>query len=154
MMNPTMDPNVPPPLTQSKDVEHLRLLGLFHYIVAGIGALAACIPIFHVVFGIMMITNPEMMSGGQDVPPPAWFGYLFAGVGILFVLFGWAAAICTFLSGRYLARRRRRMFSLIVAGVLCMFAPFGTVLGVFTIVVLSKDSVQRLYKQTESNAIA
>ena len=27
-----------------------------------------------------------------------------------------------------------------------MFIPFGTVLGVFTIIVLSKESVQRLYK--------
>ena len=34
-----------------------------------------------------------------------------------------------------------------------MFAPFGTVLGVFTIVVLSKESVLWLYKQAESDAI-
>ena len=30
-----MDPNLPPPLAQPKDIEHLRLLALFHYIVGG-----------------------------------------------------------------------------------------------------------------------
>jgi hypothetical protein len=29
---------------------------------------------------------------------------------------------------------------------LFMFVPFGTVLGVFTIIVLSKESVQKLYE--------
>lgn len=141
-MNPPSLPSPPP----SQDEEHLRLLALFHYIMAGIGALFACFPLIHVVIGVMMIVNPSFMNGGQQsFPPPAVFGYLFAGMGALFVLAGWAAAICTFISGRYLARRRCRIFSIVVAAILCMFAPFGTVLGVFTIIILSRESVKRLY---------
>ena len=34
-----------------------------------------------------------------------------------------AAAICTFLSGRYLARREKRMFSFVMAAILCIFFP-------------------------------
>ena len=140
-----MDSDAPQPITQHKDEEHLRLLSTFHYVVAGIGALFACFPLIHVAIGVMLITNPASMSGGNAAPPPAGFGYLFAGIGTLFVLMGWSAAACTFVSGRYLARRKKRMFSFVVGAFLCMFVPFGTVLGIFTIIVLSRDSVQRLY---------
>ena len=30
----------------NEDLEHLRLLSIFHYVVAGIGALFACLPVF------------------------------------------------------------------------------------------------------------
>jgi hypothetical protein len=43
-----------------------------------------------------------------------------------------------------------RLFSLIVAGFMCMFFPFGTALGVFTFIVLTRESVRRLYFETES----
>jgi len=33
----------------------------------------------------------------------------------------------------------------VTASLLCMMVPFGTVLGVFTLIVLSRDSVRRLY---------
>jgi len=136
----------PPPVLPNPDEEHLKLLAIFHYVVAAIGALFACLPLIHVSLGIMMVTRPEFMTAGQKgVPPPAWFGYFFIIIGGLFVLIGWTAAIATFISGRYIAKRRRRMFSFVMGAILCMFMPFGTVLGIFTIIVLSKESVQRLY---------
>ncbi len=39
-----------------------------------------------------------------------------------------------------------------MAGVACMFMPFGTVLGVFTIIVLLRDSVKELFSVTEPSA--
>jgi hypothetical protein len=142
-----MEPTDPSALARSKDEEHLRLLAIFHYVVAAIGALFACFPLIHVAIGVMMVTNPAIMSGEQKgPPPPAAFGYLFIVMGGVFVLMGWAAAVCTFISGRFLAKRRKRMFSFVMGALLCMFMPFGTILGIFTIIVLSKESVQRLYK--------
>jgi len=133
---------------EARDAEHLRLLVIFHYVMAGITALFACFPLIHVAIGVMIILNPDAMreSGSPGAPPSALIGLLFAGMGAFFVLAGWAAAICTFVSGRYLARRKRRMFSFVVACILCMFAPLGTVLGIFTIIVLSRDSVIHLYQ--------
>ncbi len=140
------DPTLPPPLPTT-DTEHLRLLAIFHYVVAGMGALFACLPLIHVAIGIMMVTQPAAFGGhNQGPPPPVFFGYLFAGMGAFFVLLGWAAAVCTFISGRYLARRRNRLFSFVMAAFLCMFVPFGTVLGIFTIIVLSRESVRRMYE--------
>lgn len=36
-----------------------------------------------------------------------------------------------------------------MAAILCMFIPFGTILGVFTLIVLSRESVRQLYLRAE-----
>jgi hypothetical protein len=46
-------------------------------------------------------------------------------------------ATANFMSGRFIKKRRNKTFSLVVSGFNCLQMPFGTVLGVFTIIVLS-----------------
>jgi hypothetical protein len=145
-----MAPSALPPIVGSKDEEHLKLLEIFHYVVAALCALFGSIPLIHVGLGLMMVLRPAFFAGGQKDAPPAWFGFIFITIGGILVLLGWTAAICTFISGRYLSKRKKRMFSFVMAAVLCMFMPFGTVLGVFTILVLNRESVQRLYQSTEN----
>jgi hypothetical protein len=41
-----------------------------------------------------------------------------------------------------------------MAGIACVFMPFGTVLGVFTIIVLMRDSVRRLFGRPVSSGDA
>jgi hypothetical protein len=137
----------PPLLNAPKntDEEHLKLLAVFHYVLAALVGLFACLPLLHVGMGIMMVAKPGVFNEGQNSPPPAWAGYIFIAIGAFLCTLGWATAVCTFLSGRFLAKRKKRLFSFVMAAVMCMFAPFGTVLGVFTIIVLSRESVQRLY---------
>ena len=136
-----------PPVVGSKDEEHLKLLVIFHYVVAALCALFGSIPLIHVGLGLMMVLRPAFfMQGHQGSPPPEWLGFLFIGLGGFIVLSGWGVAVCTLISGRYLAKRKKRMFSFVMAAVLSMFMPFGTALGIFTIIVLNRDSVQRLYK--------
>lgn len=142
-----METSARPPALSINDDAHLSLLVTFHYVVAGLGALFACFPFLHVGMGVMMLTNPDgFIQGAQNAqPPPPFIGYMFIIIGAFFVLFGWAAAICTFISGRYLKHRKKRMFSFVNACLLCMFFPFGTALGVFTLIVLSRESVKQLY---------
>jgi len=146
-MEPPVLP-VSPAAQRAKDEEHLRLLAIFHYVVAGIGALFACFPLIHVAMGLMFMFLPATVAPAKEPNnlPPQLFGLLFVVMGGLMAAIGWAAAICTFFSGRYLAKRRKRMFSFVMAAIMCMFMPFGTVLGIFTIIVLSRESVQRLYE--------
>jgi hypothetical protein len=134
----------PPPLPSSSDVEHLNLLAIFHYVVGGIGFLLACFPLIHLAIGIAMIAAPGVATRHGD-PATAIVGYVFAGVAAFFILIGWTAAVCTIISGRLIAKRRARTFSFVTGVFLCMFMPFGTVLGVFTIILLNKESVKALY---------
>ena len=48
----------------NQDLEHLRLLSIFHYVVAGITAFFACFPVFHLVFGLVMLLAPGTLEDG------------------------------------------------------------------------------------------
>lgn len=50
-------------------------------------------------------------------------------------------------AGRKLKRRTSRTFCLVVAGLECILMPFGTVLGVFTLIVLSKEPAKQLFAE-------
>ncbi len=122
-----------------QDQEHLRLLSVFHYVVAGLVALFSCFLIFHVAIGIAMVT------GVFEDGPPRVFAWLFLVLPGTFMLLGWALAACLFLAGRYLAARKHYTFCLVMGAISCLFMPFGTVLGVFTIIVLMRPSVVELF---------
>jgi hypothetical protein len=77
---------------------------------------------------------------------------VFAVIGAAIALFALTSSVCCFLSGRWLRARRNRTFSQIVAGFLCLNVPLGTVLGVFTFVVLGKAEAEELYREAESAA--
>jgi len=128
----------------NKDLEHLKWLSIGFYIYAGLTALFACIPIIHLVIGIAMVTG--QMDEGTNGPPKA-FGWFFVGIASFFILGGWATAIATFLAGRFIRQQKKYTFVFVMAVVSCMSAPFGTVLGVFTIIVLLRDSVKALFEE-------
>jgi hypothetical protein len=50
------------------------------------------------------------------------------------------------LSGLFLRARRHRTFSMVVAAINCLHIPIGTALGVFTFIVLGRESVRKLYR--------
>lgn len=131
----------------NQDLEHLRLLSIFHYVVAGLTALFACFPIFHLAFGLVMFFAPEVLENNHPQPPGEFrfFGLFIAIFAGSFILAGWSLAVCVLLAGRNLARHRRYTFCLVIAGIICAFMPFGTVLGVFTIIVLVRPSVKELF---------
>lgn len=73
-------------------------------------------------------------------------GWMFAVGGGLFVVLGWAMAICTFFAGKFLSERRRRTFVFVIACINCLSVPIGTALGVFTLLVLERPSVKGLFE--------
>ncbi len=110
-------------------------------------ALFACLPLIHFFMGIGMLLGwmepSQSSSEGFPLLMMGWFMVLFAG---FFIAAGWGLAICTAMAGKYLAEHKRYNFCLVVAAVLCLFMPFGTVLGVFTILVLVRPSVKALFE--------
>ncbi len=127
----------------SQDLEHLKILTIFHYVAAGMIALFACIPMIHFFLGLAMATGALGSEGG----PESIVGIFFmAGAG-LFIIAGWTLAVLVFFAGRNLSRRTNHTFCMIIAGLECLFMPVGTVLGVFTIIVLARNSVKALFGQ-------
>lgn len=85
-------------------------------------------------------------SSPGDVFPGLFVGgflILFAGT---WILLGTAMAVCLFLAGRYLSEPSHYTFCLVTAGVACTFMPLGTVLGVFSLLVLLRPSVRARFE--------
>src|SRR5690606_18988854 len=120
-----------PPEPNARDLEHLNLLAIFHYIAGGLTILFSSMFIFHLVFMLMLAANPDMLPHPPGQPrvefPQGFLVFMAAFVG-LFVLAGWTLGILTIYSGRCLRRRKRRLLSMIVAGIQCAWVPVGTLL--------------------------
>jgi hypothetical protein len=129
-----------------RDTEQLNLLAIFHYVVAGLGALCSFFPLLYTTIGAVFIfaARHGTAKPGEDLPPE-FLGWIFTVVGSLLFLMGIAMAIFILIAGRSLALRKRYSFAFVMACIECLFVPFGTILGVFTIVVLSRESVRRLF---------
>jgi hypothetical protein len=129
------------------DIQYLRYLTIAHYIGAAITALFACFPLIYL--SIVMTFLPELPEiDGVDPFPMQLFGPMFALIGGMVVL-GWAFAALIFVAGRSLAARKRYMFCLVVAALCCASFPLGTVLGVFTILVLTRPAVKAMFQPQE-----
>jgi hypothetical protein len=149
--NAMVEPYRPLPPIQLPDTsaeKNLHLLTIFHYVVGVLVVLFSSLFIIHIVMGVLMLTHGGswLMPPAQgSLPPPPLFGAFFVAMGSVAVLFGWTMGALTIVAGRSIERRRRHLFCMIVAGLLCMWAPFGTVLGVFTLVILTKPHVRQQF---------
>jgi len=136
----------------NQDREHLRLLAIFHYVGAGLAALFSLFPLLYTTIGAIFIFAARHPSAAGPKPgeelPPEFLGWIFAVVGLLLFLLGIAMAICILLAGRCLSRNKHYTFALVMACIECLFIPFGTILGIFTIIfafVFTRDRDGHLY---------
>jgi hypothetical protein len=128
----------------NQDEEHLKTLSTFHYVCAGLAAFFACFPVFHLILGLIMLFKPEIFGPSKD-QPPSFVGLFLTFFALFFILLGWIFAGFLAYAGKCLARRKRYTFCLVMGGIACIFMPFGTILGIFTILVLSRPSVKALF---------
>ena len=135
-----------------QDKQHLRVLSIFYYVAAGLLGVFGLLPGIYLVVGIMMVIGS--MGTGPGGPPPG-MGYLFIGISSLFILLLEGTAVCAVVAGRSLVRQKRYVFCFVIAIIMCATALMGlqfvplVVLGVFTIVVLARESVKELFRHGE-----
>ena len=136
-----------------ENAQQLRLLSIFHYVVGGITGLLASVPLIHLGIGLALLFAPELFKGNPPPPAIRWgLGIFFTLFGGIVVLAGWTIAGLLIAGGRCLARRQRLLFCQVVAGVGCLVFPFGTVLGVMTLLVLSRQSVRAMFERPPTGA--
>jgi hypothetical protein len=130
----------------NQDEEYLKLLSIFHYVLAGFTAFFALFPIIYVIMGLFLMFAPTHFAGtGHQPPPPTFVGLIFVIMGGVMMAIGWTFAALIFAAGRFLTRRKHHTFCLVVACIECLFMPFGTILGIFSIILLMRESVKQLF---------
>lgn len=227
--------NAPTPVVESEDIRQLRLLGLFHYILAGLLALFSLCPMLYMVIGLAILlglADPNGRNGdagylyqptqshavmtrqatilpaqfqvdvpgaarpgqtgqspsssnqidgpGEPTPShqnqpldgeawdtsphsrPAWAempthqsphatgdtvgGVIFIVFGLVGAAFAWVLAVLLAVTGRKLSQQRGHTFCFVIAILECLWMPLGTILGVFTLVVLTRPGVKALFE--------
>ena len=141
--------NESPPITSGQrkiDADHLKLLSIFHFVGAGLALLGILFLVGHFAIFQAFFSNPKMWQNQSQMPLPAEFFAIFKWFYLVFGLWFLASGALNVISGFCLRAKKHRTFSLVVAGINCAHVPLGTVLGVFTIVVLIRDSVRELYE--------
>ncbi len=125
----------------------LKLLSIFHYVVAGILLLLALFPVIHLLVGLSIVFQPEQWCDNQQCPP-AFFGWFFVIFATFWMVLASVFAVLVVMTGRWIAQRKRYTFIIVIAAVECAVFPFGTVLGVLTLIQLSKPEIKALFEGT------
>ncbi|MDJ0574537.1 MAG: hypothetical protein QNJ65_05160 [Xenococcaceae cyanobacterium MO_234.B1] len=136
-------------MNTNDDRNYLKILSVFYYIIGGFFAFLALIFGYFFIRKILIIISPESfpIESAKISAIPDYKSYMYISTiisGIYFIL-GESFAIAIIMSGRFLKVHKKYWFSFIIACILCLIMPVGTLLGILTIIVLSRESVKQLY---------
>ena len=137
-----------PPQNPNQDAEHMRLLAIFHYVMGALIAVTGCAFLIFAgagaIFGFAAPQDPNVSA--EDAQVFKIIGAVYGGIGVIGTIMSILCGSLVALSGRKMNQRKGRTFSYVMAGILCTFMPLGTALGVFTFIVLGRDSVRAMYE--------
>lgn len=144
-------------LQQIRDSEHLNLLGTFNFIFAGL-CLFALLPSI-AVLSVMRAggfdrtleeirRQMEQQANAVPISPEELVAFFHVLLVAWIVVLAVAAVLCV-VNGLNLRAHRHRGFSTVIAALQCLAIPFGTILGVFSLIVLGRASVTELYLGTK-----
>jgi hypothetical protein len=122
----------------------LNLLSIFYFVLCGMQCFGLLLVALYMVFLIVMAASGGF-GGGAKGPPPGFFTFTAAIMGVSLIISG-TLAICLGLTGSYLRKRKHPVFCFVIACIICLNVPLGTILGVFTIMVLQRESVNELFQ--------
>ena len=143
--------------------ERLRLLAIGHYVYGGMGLFM--LPFFIPFFGMMTImasipeeqwnrpgkpaqqversaadavatATPAASPQASNQAPPKIFFVMFFGIFGIILLGILTLSALTAYAGRCIQKRQRKTLIYVVTAVNCVFVPYGTLLGVSTLLVL------------------
>jgi hypothetical protein len=131
-------------MKKNNDALHLQLLFIFHYAAAALTALLYSFPVIYFAVGIILFVMGLTHLQDSESIGMILVGLLLAVIAGGITLVGWALAVCIALAGFGLMKQKWYVFCCVIAGIQCAM-PFVRVLGIFTILVLSRSSVQELF---------
>lgn len=124
---------------RKQDSDLLSVVSIFHYVLGGFQMLISLAGFVYVVVGVLMVTGA--MDSAKGEPPPPELGWIFVVIGIVFVLIFITIGLFTIKTGINMRKRRSRTLCIVIDSILCMMIPFGTIVGIFGLVLLTKPEI-------------
>jgi hypothetical protein len=132
-----------------KDLEHLKLLGIFHYIWGALSLVGGLfLGAYFVVIGVVLMTSPSTTTSTEENGSTGVVGGIMIGIGVVAFLIVVVYGILTLMAGgKYRKHQGGYWFLFILAIVTLVIGGIpGIVLGIFSLIVLSRPSVKALFK--------
>ena len=132
-----------------KDLEHLKLLGIFHYIWGGLSLVGGLfIGAYFLVIGFVLMSNPSGSTSSEDSQSASVAGGVLIVVGVVLFLIVVIYGVLTIMAGgKYRKHQGGYWFCFILAIVTLVIGGIpGIVLGIFSLIVLSRESVKALFR--------
>lgn len=152
-------PSIPAVTGGNKDSKHLHVLAVFHFVSAGLALLNTAylaVVIAALKLSPGLIHHTALQPGNEISPAELATLTALLDLGVWFVAI---AIISTLVYGTLnvvaafdMLKRRRRTLSMTTAALNCLSVPVGTTLGIFTLIVLSRDSVCQLYANAANHS--
>jgi hypothetical protein len=120
------------------DEDQLGLLPVFYWVSAGVTMLVSLYFLIYVALGFAFVYLPETSTTAAT---PAPVGWMFVGIGFVGFAVLMAIGVLKLMCGFWVRKRTHRIAVMVVAAISCLEVPYGTLVGVFTFLVLARPSV-------------
>lgn len=121
-------------------IQNSKLLGIFHFILAGLLIIPFGFLLLNIITAIIALFLVRQPDSG--VSPNL---IMFIIIPSAIVVAGCLFISCLIITGLKLYRNRSWLFCMIIAVTECIVFPFCTILGIFTIIFLTREPVRNLF---------
>ncbi|MBN1250552.1 MAG: hypothetical protein JXR51_05270 [Bacteroidales bacterium] len=127
--------------------EHLNLLSIFYFIFGGLTIFGSLILLVYAGILSFFLNNKNLQTANDlsEFPLGIISGVLI-GLFVLILAYG----ILIIIAGIKMRNKQNRVFSMVMGIVAMLSFPLGTTLGIFAIIILSKDTVIEQYRKAEN----
>ncbi len=122
------------------DESNLHLLAVLYYFAAGLFAVLLVLAVLCLAGGILALLGT--LGGGQSAP---LVGLILVVAAVAGILVNVGAGTIFYLAGGCVERRCHYNYCVVASAVSCLFFPPGTILGVYSVSVLMRPSVRKLF---------
>ena len=128
----------------------LDLVSIFHYVLAALIYLKGAIAL--IFMGIGTVAAVGILSDKPHdvhIALPVIGLFFFVGP-VMFLCLTWTLATLVLLAGKRMSKHTNLVYCQIIAGLECLCVPFGTILGIFTLISLTKAETKEIFNIGQS----
>jgi hypothetical protein len=135
-----------PPDQTRNDTEQLSLLTILWKVYAGIALLGVCLGSFYILMGTAFAATMSSPHSSASPAESTIMSGMFAIFGGFIAIVALTVSILSWLVGTRIGDRTAHTLCYVMSCIVCLNAPLGTGLGVFSLVVLSRPSVKAMFR--------